>query len=352
MHFDRHKVGICPAAKISLRMAGGMALLDAGKATFCGKAAALGRGNGIKTSALFKQFQGAAKKAQNTGTKQLKKAAPAKQAKKAVAAPIKRAVPKTNPQGTKTRTAGYRKYQGEDLWLPNTTRPPWLDGSLPGDRGFDPLGLAKPAEYLQVGSDELDQNAAVNKAGAIIGQFQKATGTKVSDTALQPYDEVFGLERFRETELIHGRWAMLATLGVVVAEATTGVSWVDAGKVELDGASYLGFSLPFSISQLVWIEALLVGGAEVYRNRELDTETRIYPGGYFDPLGLASGDDERAFKLKTAELKHGRLAMIAFLGYGVQALTTGEGALGSLAKFTNNFAPELVEAAEEAVGAI
>ncbi len=39
-----------------------------------------------------------------------------------------------------------------------------------------------------------------------------------------------------------------------------------------------------------------------------------YAGGYFDPLGLASGDDERAFKLKTAEMKHGRLAMIAFLG--------------------------------------
>lgn len=38
----------------------------------------------------------------------------------------------------------------EGLWLPNTTRPPWLDGSLPGDRGFDPLGLAKPTEYLQV----------------------------------------------------------------------------------------------------------------------------------------------------------------------------------------------------------
>ena len=48
--------------------------------------------------------------------------------------------------------------------------------------------------------------------------------------------------------------------------------------MELDGAQYLGFSLPFSISQLVWIEALLVGGAEVYRNRELDTEKRIYPG--------------------------------------------------------------------------
>lgn len=36
------------------------------------------------------------------------------------------------------------------LWLPNTERPEWLDGSMPGDRGFDPLGLAKPTEYLQV----------------------------------------------------------------------------------------------------------------------------------------------------------------------------------------------------------
>lgn len=112
----------------------------------------------------------------------------------------------------------------------------------------------------------------------------------------------------------------------------------DAGKVELDGASYLGFTLPFSITQLTWIEAILVGGAEVYRNTELDPERRCYPGGPFDPLNLANGDDpERVFRLKTAEIKHGRLAMIAFLGYGVQALSTGEGALGSLAQFGESF---------------
>ena len=42
--------------------------------------------------------------------------------------------------GTRSGGVGYRKYQGDALWLPNTTRPEWLDGSLPGDRGFDPLG--------------------------------------------------------------------------------------------------------------------------------------------------------------------------------------------------------------------
>ena len=41
---------------------------------------------------------------------------------------------------------------------------------------------------------------------------------KLSSNSLQPYDEVFGLQRFRECELIHGRWAMLATLGVLIGE--------------------------------------------------------------------------------------------------------------------------------------
>ena len=66
--------------------------------------------------------------------------------------------------------------------------------------------------------------------------------------------------------------------------------------------------------QLTIIEAILVGGAEIYRNTELDLEKRIYPGGAFDPLGLTSASAERTFNLKTAEIKHGRLAMVAFLG--------------------------------------
>lgn len=294
--------------------------------TFVGSTQQLGRSNGSRTQA------------KNTGTKTFKKA-------QKVVKKVQKAAPKPGTSINKN----FKKLQGDALWLPNTNRPAWLDGSLPGDRGFDPLGLAKPAEYLQVGLDSLDQNKAVNKAGGIVGQF-KSTSDKVSTDRLQPYSEVFGLQRFRETELIHGRWAMLATLGAIVGEATTGVSWVDAGKVELDGAQYLGFSLPFTITQLVWIEAILVGGAEWYRNTELDPEKRIYPGGVFDPLNFASGD--KAFALKTAEIKHGRLAMIAFLGFGVQALATGEGALGSLARFSNTFDSPLVDAVESAAEAV
>ena len=53
---------------------------------------------------------------------------------------------------------------------------------------------------------------------------------------------------------------------------------------------------------------------------------------------LAGGDDpERAFRLKTAEIKHGRLAMVAFLGFVVQQSATGEGVLGSLSAFGKTF---------------
>jgi light-harvesting complex II chlorophyll a/b binding protein 4 len=300
--------------------------------------------NGSRVNMLFKRAEKAAKKA--APSTQTIKRAPQK-AKKQVKKAVKSAPVPSRKPGSRS---GGKGATNEGLWLPNTTRPAWLDGSLPGDRGFDPLGLSKPTEYLQVDIDELDQNKAVNKAGNIIGKFNPVADA-VSTDSLQPYSEVFGLNRFRETELIHGRWAMLATLGVIVAEATTGVAWQDAGKVELDGASYLGLGLPFTVTQLTIIEVILVGGAEIYRNTEQNIQKRQYPGGVFDPLGLASGSDERAFNLKTAELKHGRLAMIAFLGFGVQAFAQGEGALGSLAKFATSFdaGEKLVEAVEGAV---
>jgi light-harvesting complex II chlorophyll a/b binding protein 4 len=215
---------------------------------------------------------------------------------------------------------------GRTLWLPNAEAPEWLDGSLPGDAGFDPLSLSKPAEYLQFDLDALDQNKPRNKAGQVLGKLKVAVES--TEDSLVPYSEVFDINRFRECELIHGRWAMLATLGAVVAELNTGVNWVDAGKVELEqGSSYFGLEIPFDLRTLIILEVLLVGFVEVQRNNVRNIEERVYPGGAFDPLGLASKDEEQTFRLRTAEVKHSRLAMVAFFGYAVQAGTTGTGSI-------------------------
>ncbi|CAI0473636.1 unnamed protein product [Linum tenue] len=69
-------------------------------------------------------------------------------------------------------------------WIPavkgggNLVDPEWLDGSLPGDYGFDPLGLGKDPAFLKW---------------------------------------------YREAELIHGRWAMAAVVGIFVGQAWSGI---------------------------------------------------------------------------------------------------------------------------------
>ena len=46
----------------------------------------------------------------------------------------------------------------------------------------------------------------------------------------------------------------------------------------------------------------------------------LLPGGAFDPLGWSKGNLE---ELKVKELKNGRLAMVAFLGFVAQYGATG-----------------------------
>ena len=52
-------------------------------------------------------------------------------------------------------------------------------------------------------------------------------------------------------------------------------------------------------------------------------------GWLFDPLGL-SGDAQRYEDARVQELKNGRLAMVAWLGFAAQAAATQEGPIANL----------------------
>lgn len=232
---------------------------------------------------------------------------------------------------------------GDQLWYPYATRPSWLDGSLPGDRGFDPLECSKPTDYVEIGPDESNVkdpsqtigaepgNISPKKAmsivgGETLGKWKPKVAEEEQTSALRPYEDQFDLLRLRECEVIHGRWAMLAIVGIPIAELVTGVSWRNAGLVEMEQVQYANKEFDLSLKTITFIEILLMGAIEVYRNQSREFEERVYPGGFFDPLNLSS-DPAAAFNLRTAEVKHSRLAMVGMLYVFTKGLFAQQGAL-------------------------
>ncbi|KAI8475169.1 MAG: light-harvesting protein of photosystem I [Monoraphidium minutum] len=169
-------------------------------------------------------------------------------------------------------------------WLPGSAAPEWLPDSLPGNFGFDPLGLAKdPAS----------------------------------------------LARFTESEVIHGRWAMLGVAGCLAVELLGFGNWYDAPLWAINGgnATWFGIDVPFDLNTLLAVEFVAMAAAESRRGDESDASKRIYPGGAFDPMGMSKGNSD---ELKLKEIKNGRLAMMAFLGFVAQHAATGKAPLEAL----------------------
>jgi hypothetical protein len=128
---------------------------------------------------------------------------------------------------------------------------------------------------------------------------------------------------FREAELKHGRAAMLATVGFLVPEFIRipgeQFSFEAIPKV-IDAHD----ALPDSMIQIfLWISYLEAVSIPALANmNEYDRR----PGDFsFDPLGFYPTDPEKQKQIQLAELKNGRLAMIAIGGMVTGAAITGNG---------------------------
>jgi len=79
-----------------------------------------------------------------------------------------------------------------------------------------------------------------------------------------------------------------------------------------------------------WVDIRKHGSANddpIFKGNRVPNAEPGYPGGIFDPLGFSKGNFK---ELQTKEIKNGRLAMIAFMGFIIQAQATGEGPLANL----------------------
>jgi len=164
--------------------------------------------------------------------------------------------------------------------LPFLKKPPALDGSMAGDVGFDPLGFS--TTVTELGGD---------------------------------------LNYVREAELMHGRQAMLASVGMIFPAIF--------GKLDVDWAAEVStnpivaqYQLP---DQIYWQLFGSMAIAEGIRASKVYSDAP--PGEHgFDPLGLIArycDTPEKMMDMKTKEIKNGRLAMIAVTGMWFQLMIKG-----------------------------
>eukprot|EP00594_Rhizosolenia_setigera_P007206 CAMPEP_0178940380 /NCGR_PEP_ID=MMETSP0789-20121207/777_1 /TAXON_ID=3005 /ORGANISM="Rhizosolenia setigera, Strain CCMP 1694" /LENGTH=234 /DNA_ID=CAMNT_0020619413 /DNA_START=257 /DNA_END=961 /DNA_ORIENTATION=+ len=178
--------------------------------------------------------------------------------------------------------------------LPFMENPSVLTGELAGDVGFDPLGFAKTSEDLM---------------------------------------------NYREAEVKHARLAMLAAAGWPMSELLDKKLALAFGMAPLvDGSDRVPSLLNGGLGKVsigYWLGCLgLAAAVDLYGTSRKSSLEYAQPGDLgFDPLGLYPEDKEGQLRMQLAEIKNGRLAMIAIFGFAVQEFVTKMGVVDETPAF-------------------
>ncbi|CAD5178054.1 unnamed protein product [Musa acuminata subsp. malaccensis] len=267
----------------------------------------------------------------------------------------KKSSPKSKPAAVSPVNDELAKWYGPErrIFLPEglldrSEIPEYLTGDVPGDYGYDPFGLSKkPENFAKYQAYELIHArwAMLGAAGFIIPEAFNKFGANCGPEAVW----------FKVLQPCLFSTRVCVCVCLLILSITKIHACLQTGALLLDGntLNYFGKNIPINLVVAVVAEIVLVGGAEYYRIiNGLDLEDKLHPGGPFDPLGLANDPDQAAL-LKVKEIKNGRLAMFAMLGFFLQAYVTGEGPVENLAKhlsdpFGNNLLTVISGAAERA----
>lgn len=183
--------------------------------------------------------------------------------------------------------------------LPFLKRPEHLDGSLPGDRGFDPFNFAS--------------------------------------------GDASTLQWYRDSELRHSRIAMLAAVGWPLAELFhKGL----AGNFGLPSMlTQSGDKVPSILnggldmtSPLFWVGVLSATAALEFLSTQKQNAGKDALDFGFDPLGLGGKTEKQQFFMKEAEIFNGRLAMLAISGFAIQEALTNMAVINQTPIFFKPFA--------------
>jgi len=205
--------------------------------------------------------------------------------------------PATTSSRASTSLAASFNRPSEALPFAKNGCPDTLDGTLPGDVGFDPVG------------------------------FSTADIVSVFDKKNVGGDTMTDLYWLREAELTHGRIAQLAVVGFIwpalygTWPGNDDISFDYPNPVDafnsIDGAAVIQI-----VAAMSWVELRRVSLIQEQGASRVPGDLGIGQYGTWNPLEL-NFDDEKYAEIQLQEIKHCRLGMLGAAGLWLQACNSG-----------------------------